>query len=181
MIMLHWHKRWLNITVTIYLKQIFESLQKQSNNARMNRLPFKALYNCQSNTQMRDCQASTLRLPQSFIFLQVCSVCLWNSSHIPNSVWVSVVQHYYAEPSCPFFLFLVLIQALLSISTSRTLPQKTQENPFVMSLTVQLIMDGALNHYKSSNCFKGSAFQCFLRNQFQNIINLQGDMFCAVW
>lgn len=106
----------------------------------------------------------------------------FSSSHVPNSVWVSCGPTLcYAEPSCPFFLFPVLIQALLHIWTSPTPPQKTQENPFVMSPTVQFIMDGAQGHYKGSNCFKGSAFQCFLRNQFQNIINLQGEMFFVLF
>ncbi|KAM3587667.1 uncharacterized protein V6R79_011423 [Siganus canaliculatus] len=47
------------------------------------------------------------------------------------------------------------IQASLRISKSRILLQKTQGDAFVMSLTVQFIMDGALSHDKSSNCFKG--------------------------
>lgn len=50
----------------------------------MNSLPFEASHNCQSNTEKRDCQASTLTLPLSsqyeeiknntgsFVFLQVC-------------------------------------------------------------------------------------------------------------
>lgn len=183
-----------NVTEYLLCQIISSKFQEQSNNARMNWLPFKALYNCQRNTRMRDCQASTLRLPLSFqceyiITLRHLSFCrfvmYFSSSHVSSQrVSQCGPTLCYADPSYHLFLFLVLIQALVSILTSCTLSQKTQENPFVMSLTVQFIMDSMPKHYKSTTtaiALKGQLFRGFWENQFQNIINLQGEMFCVVW
>lgn len=96
MIILHCHETWLNIHFAKLSQANFKPLQQQSNNARMNWLPFKALYNCQCNTQMRDCQASSLRLPLSFQYeyiITLCHLMYFSSSHVFNSMWVSVVQH----------------------------------------------------------------------------------------
>lgn len=64
---------------------------------------------------------------------------------------------------------------------SKSATKDAGKNPFVMSLAVQFITDGALSHYKSGNRFKGSAFcvrACVCeRNQFRDIINLQPRMF----
>lgn len=76
-----------------------------------------------------------------------------SSSHVPNSVWVSVVQHYVTHDQAALSLsfFSLLIQGPLKyFYVSKRRPQKTQENPFVMSLTVQFIMDRAPDYYKSA-------------------------------
>lgn len=64
-----------------------------------------------------------------------------------------MVQHYVTHDQAALSLsfFSLLIQGPLKyFYVSKRRPQKTQENPFVMSLTVQFIMDRASDYYKSA-------------------------------
>lgn len=111
----------------------------------------------------------------SFVFCKF--VEHFDSFHVSNCMWASLVQHCVMQSQFSGFSSLLLN---LKHLPSRT--QKTLNNLFVTSLGVQFIMGCALNHYKNKTIAMNGPFsKCFLRNQFLEIINPKGEMFCVVW
>lgn len=106
----------------------------------MNWLPFNVLHNCQQNRRMRDGWASTLSLPLRFqreqiITLRHLSFCRFCDVFklVPRPqqrAWVSVVRLCVSQnQAAPFPFFLVLIWALLSISSvSKTATKDTEKS-----------------------------------------------------